>query len=97
MSKKLKQIKALDQHFEKKKRLMIRAVQTVDSFTGGINTKGKVEEEPLFYDSEDEDLFQTNKGPKSFLLMGNPCMLIQVIDCLLIYRFRKVSAGSCDS
>jgi hypothetical protein len=83
-SKKLKQIKVLDHHFEKKKRLMIKATQTEDSFTGGtINVPGTVAEEPLCYDSEDEDLIETNKSPKNFLLIGRPCKCI-FIQCSLL-------------
>src|SRR5690349_13774428 len=75
MSQKLDHIRVLDRHFEKKKRLMIRAAQTEDSFTGGntVHEEQPLEENPLCYDSEDEDLIETNKSPKCFLLLGRPC------------------------
>jgi SpoVK/Ycf46/Vps4 family AAA+-type ATPase len=76
---------------------MIKPTQVEDSFTGGVvNVKAKKAEEPLCYDSEDEDLIETNKSPKNFLLLGKPCSGKSVLAKRIAEHFRVINLNVQD-
>jgi SpoVK/Ycf46/Vps4 family AAA+-type ATPase len=76
---------------------MIKPTQVEDSFTGGVvNVKAKKAEELLCYDSEDEDLIETNKSPKNFLLLGKPCSGKSVLAKRIAEHFRVINLNVQD-